>query len=120
VKLRPGDRTIAVTKDLPTGRVTVERFQDDGLTRIVEIDWAYGSSARRLYSIHPDDPLSAETRIRWTKDYARDGFSVHIDARTRMRVSREHFLITAMLDAYEGETRVFSKEWDCRIPRDHV
>jgi uncharacterized protein len=120
VKLRPGDLTIAVTKDLPTGRVTVERFQDDGLTRIVEIDWAYGSSARRLYAIRPDDPLSAEARIHWTKDFARDGFSVHIDARTHMRVSREHFLITATLDAYEGETRVFSKEWDCRIPRDHV
>jgi hypothetical protein len=37
-----------------------------------------------------------------------------------MRVTASDFLISGLLDAYEGEGRVFSKEWNCTIPRDHV
>jgi hypothetical protein len=31
-----------------------------------------------------------------------------------------HFHLTNMLEAYEGETRVFVKTWRCAIPRDMV
>jgi hypothetical protein len=37
-----------------------------------------------------------------------------------MTAAEDHFLITATLDTYEGDARAFSKEWTCRIPRDHV
>ena len=118
--VRPGEARIEMRKDLRTGRVEAERFQDDGLTRIEDFDWQYGSSARRLYTIHPDDPLSAEAHIHWCKEFSRDGFRVHIDARTQMRVTKNEFLIDGQLEAYEEEERVFSRNWTCRIPRDHV
>jgi hypothetical protein len=35
-----------------------------------------------------------------------------------MRLTVSRFVLTATLDAWEGETRVFSKEWACEIPRD--
>jgi hypothetical protein len=37
-----------------------------------------------------------------------------------MTVTREHFLIAATVDAYEQDTRVFSKEWSAKIKRDGV
>ena len=37
-----------------------------------------------------------------------------------MSVTATEFLLDATLDAYEGEARVFSKEWRCRVPRDHT
>jgi putative CocE/NonD family hydrolase len=118
--VRPGGRKIEVSKDVLTGRVTVERFQDDGLVRVEDFDWEYGNSAHRVYSILPDDPLSAEARIRWQKEFGRGDFRIRIDARTQMRVTRSDFLIEGTLDAFESEARVFSREWSCRIPRDHV
>ncbi len=117
---RPGEARIETRKNLRTGTVETERFQDDGLTRIEDFDWQYGASARRLYTVHPDDPLSAEANIRWRKEFSRDGFRVSVDARTQMRVTRDEFLIDGQLEAYEGEKRVFSRNWTCRIPRDHV
>jgi hypothetical protein len=118
--LKPGSRKMEVTRDLETGRVTVERFQDDGLSRIVDFDWETRTAARRFYTIDPADPLSAESRIHWHKEYGRGDFRTSLDARTHMRVTKTEFLIGGALDAYEGEDRVFSKEWNCRIPRDHV
>jgi hypothetical protein len=118
--VRPAGRKIEIQKDVFTGRVTVERFQDDGLVRVEDFDWTYGASGHRTYSILPEDPLSAEARIRWLKEFKRGDFHIRIDARTHMRAAREEFLLNGTLDAYEGEARVFSKEWNCRIPRDHL
>jgi hypothetical protein len=118
--VRPAESRIEVKKDLRGGHTWVERYQDDGLLRIEDFDWEYRTAGHRIYSIEPDDPLSAEARIHWQKEYGRDGFRVHIDAKTHMTVTRADFLIRATLEAYEGDELVFSKEWDCRIPRDHV
>jgi hypothetical protein len=37
-----------------------------------------------------------------------------------MRSTPTEFLIDAQLDAYEGENRVLSRNWNRRIPRDLV
>jgi hypothetical protein len=118
--LKPGSRKAETTRDLLTGRTTVERYQDDGLVHSEDFDWDYRTAAHRLYTIDPSDPLSADARIHWHKEYGRGDFRISLDARTRMRVTANEFLITGTLDAYEGEKRVFSREWDCRLPRDHV
>lgn len=119
-ELRPRARRAVILNDLDTGEVTVERFNDDGLTRIEDTGWEWGQSTRRIYTIRPDDPLSATAAISWRKEFRREGFAVRILADTRMTAAEDHFLITATLDAYEGEARAFSREWTCHIPRDHV
>ena len=119
-QLRPGERKIELRKDVLTTELTVERWQDDGLIHIEDFDWDTRTAARRFYSIRPDDPLSAEARTHWQKEYGRGDFRIHIETRTHMSVTPTEFLLDATLDAYEGEARVFSKEWRCRVPRDHA
>ncbi len=118
--LQPPEESMRVVTDLETGRVAVERLSDDGVVIQDDIGWAAGARAQRTYSIKPDDPLSARAAISWKQEFRRDGFSVRILTNTRMTAAQDHFEITATLDAYEGETRVVSKEWLCRIPRDHI
>ena len=118
--LRPAARHARILHDLEAGRVIADRFNDDGLARIDDIGWQFGTSARRIYTIAPDDPLSATVSVSWRKEYAREGFHVRVHADARMAATEDHFLITATLDTYEGEVRAFSKEWTCRIPRDRV
>lgn len=98
---------------------TWEMFSDDGLMRNSETEWTFGSSNRRRYSIRPDDPLSAEATLNWTKEYARGNWSVSISADVYMTVTEDDYVVTAELDAYEGENRTYSNQWNCRIPRDH-
>lgn len=119
-QLHPPSERALIIEDLYSGVVTTERFSDDGLIRIDEIDWEYGTSALRRYSVHPNDPLSAQASVVWTKQYGRGDWRIRIRAEVRMTVEVEHFVITGQLDAYEGDVRAFSKEWNCRIKRDLV
>jgi uncharacterized protein len=45
---------------------------------------------------------------------------VRIAADTHMVARSDHFLLTATLDAFEGEARVFSREWSRKLPREGV
>jgi len=119
-QLRPASSDVRITEDLKAGTVTIERYNDDGLTHIVPWDWEYGAAARRTYTVKADDPNSAVATMEWVKEFGRGDFRVSLKACTRMQALPEHFHLTATLDTWEGETRVFSREWDTMIPRDHV
>ena len=118
--IRPGSEHARIITDLATGVVTLDEFNDGGLTRIPEFDWEYGASTHKLFSIKPDDPLSAVSDITWKKEYGRGDFRIRIEARTLLTVSKENLHLKATLDAYEGDARAYSREWDLDIPRDHL
>jgi hypothetical protein len=45
---------------------------------------------------------------------------VRIESSAAMTASAADFHLTARLEAYEGEDRIFTRDWDTRIPRDKV
>jgi hypothetical protein len=45
---------------------------------------------------------------------------IKIETRTRLSATKEAFHLQAELEAYEGDTCIFSKTWDRTIPRDLV
>ncbi|MEX2649808.1 MAG: CocE/NonD family hydrolase [Alphaproteobacteria bacterium] len=124
--LRPGRYERTVTRDIATGEVVHRTFSDGGLFRgagevlIEDIDLALGHVIDRRLIIRPDDPLSARQEIAHDYVMRRGPWSVRLKARSRMWSTRETFHMAAELDAYEGETRVFSREWGSAIPRDGV
>jgi hypothetical protein len=118
--VRPGDSFVVQRKDIGSNRVEVERWNDDGLIRVEDFDWEYGASARRVYAIDPDDPLSAEVKIKWEKEFGRGDMRIFIDAETSMRVTRTQFLLKGRLRTFEGETPAFDRSFECAVPRDQV
>ena len=118
-RLRPTDKHMFIHKDQYSDTHTWELYDDDGLIRNNDTEWTFGSSSRRRYTIRSNEPTSAHATLNWTKDYARDEWSVSVLANVYMSVTEHDYIITAELDAYEGDTRAFSNQWKCRIPRDH-
>jgi hypothetical protein len=124
--LRPGRYERTIGHDLATGAVTYRIFNDGGLfdgaaeTRIDDIDLALGHLIERSLTIHPDDPLCASHRILHDYTMARGDWRIRLVARARMWSDARAFHMTAELDAYEGDARVFSREWTSAIPRDGV
>ena len=51
---------------------------------------------------------------------SRGDWSIRTITRTVLTSTPEHFRVTAMLDAYEGNQRVFRRDWDETIARDLV
>ncbi|MBA3519056.1 MAG: hypothetical protein H0T75_15800 [Rhizobiales bacterium] len=80
----------------------------------------FGAGMLETLSVHETDPLSARTEMRKTYEIGRDDWRTRIDTRTVLTATKESFHVSAELSAYEGETRIFNREWDEDIPRDGV
>jgi uncharacterized protein len=118
--LRPGSFERSFAYDVATDTMTYTSISDSGRQRIDAIGLELEEIARKIYRIKSDDPLSADNLIHWTTRRSRGEWHVRVETRTRMRATRERFLIDAELDAYEGERRAFSRSWHTEIPRDLV
>jgi hypothetical protein len=118
--LRPGSFERRFDYDVATDTMTYTSIGDSGVQRIDALGLELEEIARKTYKIRSDDPLSADNAIHWTTRRGRGHWQVRVETRTRMRATAEHFLIDAELDAYEGERRVFCRDWHAEIPRDLV
>ncbi|RWO60265.1 CocE/NonD family hydrolase [Mesorhizobium sp.] len=107
-----------VDRDEKTGIVTLSIVDDFGEVRDLEHGLANGSVARETWAIHPDNPLSASGKTHWTQTLSRNGWSVRTETSAEMRSDAQNFIISARIEAYEGEELVFERNFEEKIPRD--
>ena len=108
-----------VEQDMASGETTVRIIDDFGKTRL-EHGLVTDEIAREVYRILPNDPLSAKADIHWTEKLSREDWSVCTETVTSMWADRGHFYINASIKAFEGESEIYTQDWDRRIPRDLV
>ena len=109
-----------VTHDIGRQESIVETVDDQGVRRFDEIDLSLGVRSTARYTIKPDDPLSARAETGWSVGMSRGDWAIKTRTRTVMTSTRTSFVLHAELDAFEGEQRVFSRNWASEIPRDEV
>ena len=69
------------------------------------------------YRSRDDDFDSVEGETIWERSLKRGDWEISTVTRTVVNSTAEDFLLHATLDAYEGEQRVYSRNWDVSIPR---
>ena len=77
-----------------------------------------GSIAREWWTIHPNDPLSAEGRTHWTEEINRGDWQTRTETFSTMKCDAENFYIQAKLEAYENEKLFYEKQISETISRD--
>ncbi|KIX95505.1 uncharacterized protein Z520_08625 [Fonsecaea multimorphosa CBS 102226] len=119
--LRPGKKMSGtITEDIETGRKTLTRILDTGLIEFEAIGWHYGDTSTSIYSISPDDPLSACAEMQFKQEYGRKGLDLVVEGWNKMTATRTDFHLTARFDAFENGVRVFGRDYSSTVPRDHV
>ena len=116
----PGYDRRRVLHDAATGETTIDVTGDTGLTTIAALGLQTQQEHRETYRIAARDPLSAVVDISYTMRVGRGEWQTRTESRTVMRATKDHFLLEAQLDAFEGETRVLSRNWTRQVPRDGV
>ena len=116
--IEPPRQSWRVIRDLETDRSTLDVVNDSGLFELEEVDVAMQRDGQEWYSSVENAFDSARGETRWVRILQRDGWSVRTVTRTVLTSDAECFYIRAELDAYEGDRRVYSRNWDERIPRD--
>jgi hypothetical protein len=79
-----------------------------------------GSTAREWYSIHPDDPLSAQMRTHWTQKLSRGDWAVRTETHASLSCDARYFHLQGRIEAWEGDEMVLERNFEKKIPRDNM
>ncbi|MBV7409003.1 MULTISPECIES: CocE/NonD family hydrolase [Roseobacteraceae] len=117
-ELRPETHTRRQETDMVTGITSLVIEDDFGKLRDLDHGLITGSIARERWDIHPDDPLSARGTCHWTDELERDGTRLRTEARCAMWSDATHFHLSASMEAFENDTRIYHQEITDKIARD--
>lgn len=115
--IREASNNRRIETDMNTGQVTLSIIDDFGESEDADHGLRAGSLARETWRIHPDDPLCASGETHWTETVSSGDWTTRTETYAKMWSDVDTFYLKARLEAYEGDTLVFSKEVSEEIPR---
>ena len=118
--IEAGHHNWLIHRDLASDQSTLEVINDNGIVHLQDIDLEVENRAFEWYTSRADDFLSPKGETRLIRGLRRGHWHVRTVARTQLTANETAFRITAELDAFEGDLRVFARNWDVSIRRDFV
>jgi putative CocE/NonD family hydrolase len=118
--LRPGRFERTCTRDMSSGVTKAVMFDDYGTSRLEASGIEIASTRRHEFWIDEENPLSARAEVRWDIEIGRGSWRTRSVVRVVQTATRDTFRIHAEMDAFESDSRVMSRNWDCTVPRDLV
>jgi hypothetical protein len=112
-----GSRNRLITRNVGNRTLEIRDLLDSGRQRLVDTDLEMYGDNDDLYRIVEDHPLSASIRSTRTTALGRGAWQIRIETTSTLSADEGHFYVTNVLDAYEGNTRVFTSTRDIKIPR---
>ncbi|MCW8327647.1 CocE/NonD family hydrolase [Photobacterium sp. SDRW27] len=119
-QLQEGHHNWRVIRELDKDLSTLEVINDAGVYRLEDINMVVKRQSREWYSYQCDDFTSPKGKTLWRWGFKRGDWSVESVTRTLLHCDESYFYLDAELDAYEGEKRVYSQNWNLRIKRNLV
>ena len=108
------------TIDIASGIETYQRFSDTGAVKHLHTDMIVQDVSRETFSIHPENPNTAEGVCDWVMRFERHAWRAEVDARVTVKAQQDCWNISASLIARDAEGLVAERIWDENIPRDLV
>ena len=109
-----------VTRDLLTGRMTVDFPRWTYRLEMPDIATTTESTGYARFHVIEGDPLSAETVCEYTVTLTRPEVVAGHHSWTRMTCDASHFHLETRLEVSENGTEIFRRTWQKSFPRDHL
>lgn len=106
--------------DQVSGVTILEVADDSGLATDHDTGLTTGVTVREVYTIHPDDQLSARVEIWRRQHLSHDGWRVQTETHAQMTADADSFFIAGDLRAFENGALVTTRDWRSRHRRDFV
>ncbi|APX10922.1 CocE/NonD family hydrolase [Tateyamaria omphalii] len=116
-ELRPETHIRRQETNMVTGITSLIIEDDFGKLRDLDHGLIAGSIARERWDIHPDDPLSARGTCHWTDELTRGDIHLRTEAHCAMWSDATHFHLTATIEAFENDTRIYHRTTQDKIMR---
>ena len=119
-QIQAGHHNWRVIRELDKDLATLEVINDNGTYRLDDIDLIVKRQTKEWYSYQSDDCQSAKGKTLWRWGLRRGDWAIETVTRTLLHCDKVNFYLDAQLDAYEGDKRVYSQNWNLRIKRNLV
>ena len=106
-----------VIYDLAADRHQLVVTDDDGVKYLADADLFHGDAIEERYMSQADDYDSTRAQTVSRRSLQRDDWNCVTATRMTVTADVENFYLVAELDAWEGDKRIFSRNWDRAIPR---
>ncbi len=120
IPIETGRHNWLVERDLANDKSTLKVIKDDGIQLYRDINMEVENRSYEWYSSVSDDFSSIRGETWWARGFRRGDWHTRITTRTVLTSDPEYFYIDAELDAFEGETRVYSQNWNMKVERDFM
>ena len=97
-----------------------DEWSDEGKIRLADDGLEYGYWQVDFFRIFDGDPLSALNRCERDSVVGRGDWQTRVHTLSTMTSTADAFQLSNVLDAYEGEARVYVLASTVSVPRDHV
>ena len=118
--VRESRREHSVTFDHVDGWTTLKLVSDEGRLRFLDNGLETDHCSTETFTVREGDPLSTSQHFKTTIKFQRENWCVRVETDSLMTADATHFHLSNHMDAYEGDTRVFTKSWSRAVVRDHV
>jgi len=115
--LTPADRRWTVNIDLASNRVEQHVLNNDARVRLDGNGLEIGREALETYTYANNDYGTVRGTVEQLREFRRGDWWVRTVTRTILSSTQSEFLVSATLDAYHGDVRIYSRSWDEAIPR---
>jgi len=116
-ELRTGRSRKTISHDLIDGWTELRIEDDGGRTHYSGSGMEVDDGVTEVYRVREGDPLSLRVDIARHLELQRGDWRVRVETRCAMSADATHFHLSHHLDAYEGDTRVFTRADAKSIPR---
>lgn len=110
--------SVVISQEMGSGRVTVNRRLWDRAQTITRSGLHYRLGGHDEYHITEGDPLSARLVSEGTFRAERGAWQPRVTVTTEMTSTSDTYHVSASVDAYEGDSRVFSRRFQGEVARD--
>ncbi len=115
--IRPASGSRQIRRDGPDGEVRYGVAFDAGKITLHSSGLTFGSSNAQSYIIADGNPHSARAEYRADFSFGRTDWAVRTESELIVTSDETQFHLLGRIAAFEGETEVFTRNWDVKIPR---
>src|SRR5262249_11806703 len=107
-----------IERDVSRRAVTMRAEENEGRAVIADTGVEIGRWVTERLAVTEGEPLSAETEMASVFSYAKGGWRTKVRGACVLRATRTEWLLSADLDAWEGDAPVFSRHLEVPVRRD--
>ena len=114
---RYSDRVESKDLSLEGGVWRQEIIGDDGLIENPQTGLKTAQKVHEVFEISEGDPSSARAKFAWERSYGREDWMVHTRSHVALSSCDGAFVVEAKLEAFEGDSHLFDREWRAVIQK---